>query len=186
MTMHDIFQWGTAAIEVFQPVGEITHTLLSRPSHEEPTSASVPSIKTPTHSLPQPGSCPETETPSTNIPFLPYHFQSGPDVVGIRSAGGRDVGTPGPVAAQHPHWTSGMDPSKKTLKKMYTELRDKYYARDVSTGEWFVRYDDKDVVVFPLNGETITEVHVEQQYRALKLVTQTGRVGYFGLPGCTE
>lgn len=195
--MHDIFLWDTTSIEVFQPVGATIRDLPNRTLDGQSTKDSAPSTNATTTTRSIPGSFPGTETSSTNMASPSYQFQSGPDIVGIRPAPhnryggrGRGVGCEGPVPAQHPRWTLGMKPLQETILAMWRELHENNIRRwgqhqNQETGA-FESPDHKDTIVFPLNDESITEVHVEQQYRAFKLVTQSGRVGYFGVPGCKD
>jgi hypothetical protein len=152
---------GNAAIECFQPVAmdvvALPHqTLIANPT-EEPTSST-------------------------------YQLNTGLDIVGIQPAphnqfGGRGegVGQKGPVICQHPEWTKGSMsyPLDESLRAMWKDLY-KQNAHPFGTSE------QHNTVTFPLNNESITEVHVEQRYRALKLVTQSGRVGYFGEPNMRD
>lgn len=79
-----------------------------------------------------------------------------------------------------------MNPLEETFRELWSELLSQNSQQyDPKTGASNPSYN-KDNIVFPLNNESITEVHIEHQYRALKLVTQSGRVGYFGLPGCKD
>jgi hypothetical protein len=70
-------------------------------------------------------------------------------------------------------------PLQESLRATWQDL----YEQNVRT---FGSSDQYNTVTFPLNNESITEVHVEQQYHSLKLVTQSGRVVYFGEPSIRD
>ncbi|KAG9194263.1 hypothetical protein G6011_04298 [Alternaria panax] len=188
MMSHDIFLWDSTPIVVFQPVGATMHSLPGQPSDGGSTKGSASSIPSP---------LPGTEASSVNMTFPSYQFRSGSEIVGISpgphnvyGGRGRGVGYEGPVPAQHPRWTLGMKPLREALTEMWKELyknnvRQFGQPQNQQNGT-FGSYDHKDIAVFPLDSESITEVHVEHQYRALKFVTQSGRVGCFGVPGCKD
>jgi hypothetical protein len=65
-------------------------------------------------------------------------------------------------------------PLKESIKAVWEDL----YKNKVDR----ISGSDRQNIATFSPDESITEVHVEQQYRALKLVTRTGQVGYFGEP----
>ncbi|KAI4908463.1 uncharacterized protein J4E92_010862 [Alternaria infectoria] len=159
MMPNDVFMWNkkNTGIECFQPVA---------------TSISMPHDST---ALP-------SSLPATNISSPSYQLHTGIDIVGINPGPhdmwgnrGRMVGRRGPILCQSPKWAHDMtEPLQESLKAAWQDMN--------KTGSGPHPYQQQNTVTFPLNQEDITEVHVEQQYRALKLVTQSGRVGYFGEP----
>ncbi|KAI4952670.1 hypothetical protein J4E91_003142 [Alternaria rosae] len=180
MMPNDVFMWSkdNTAIECFQP----TATSISMPHDPtpttKPTEESMGSINTTPASTTLPSSHPGNDT---SLPL--YQLHTGIDIVGINPAPhnqfggrGRGVGHRGSVLCQSPRWAHEMTwPLRESLKAAWEDIQ-KQKSRPLGSS------DQHNTVIFPLNQESITEVHVEQQYRALKLVTQTGRVGYFGEP----
>jgi hypothetical protein len=84
--------------------------------------------------------------------------------------GAAQVGSGGPHAFQHEQWGSG------TLQaaELHEELQNRFQWRS---------FDSKNTTTFSVDGirgEVITEVHTDHEFKAIRLVTNRGREGYFG------
>ncbi|KAI4639723.1 hypothetical protein J4E93_009077 [Alternaria ventricosa] len=173
MMPNDVFMWSkkNTGIECFQPIA--TNLSMAKDSTEDPMQST--SATPATTALP-------SSLPATNTSSSSYQLHTGIDIVGINPGPhdmwgnrGRSVGSRGPVLCQSPKWAHDMtEPLRESLKAAWQDMN--------KTGGGPHPNQLQNTVTFPLNQEDITEVHVEQQYRALKLVTQSGRVGYFGEP----
>ncbi|KAF1944979.1 hypothetical protein EJ02DRAFT_420029 [Clathrospora elynae] len=114
---------------------------------------------------------------------MPNGTWNTPEIVGLRPGahnqyGGRGphVGEGGPVPSQHKDWASGSKPLRQVCQE----------NRKAFPGSAFHALSTVCFSVDGKAGEVITEVHVDEDYRAIKLVTNKEREGYFGQKGRTN
>ncbi|KAF2702894.1 hypothetical protein K504DRAFT_463925 [Pleomassaria siparia CBS 279.74] len=98
-----------------------------------------------------------------------------PDIVGIwpgkthKSGLAAHIGSSGPVPCQHPDFETCQNPSELKLNQT------------------FKRFEEANMRHFAIDGpggEVVSEVHVSDGMRAIKLFTNRGRECYWGLEGC--
>ncbi|KAF1837106.1 hypothetical protein BDW02DRAFT_577371 [Decorospora gaudefroyi] len=184
MTPNELFLWAKDAkclkdvtpIECFQPVGGWSRSLPVRSA--KPSQAESPT-QGETTTVPILGSFPGLRTDNNEICS---QTRSAPSIVGIRPGshnfmGGRGhtIGSGGPVASQHSDWHLGTK-GEGSLMRELRQTRDK----DKSGNSQFHPDATKIFNIDAKAGEVITEVHVQREYRALRLVTTFGREGHFG------
>jgi hypothetical protein len=194
MIPNDIFLWANGPeylgsvtpIECFQPVDARGG---GRMMDDTTVKTDAPSETTTTTATTDASSAPET-SPNNDLGMTESSSSvSAPEIVGIRPSAwnrlggsGHTVGTGNPVPFQHPFWLT----SNKPLRELQQELY-KMYPSDIQG--YGTAFNPRFTKSFPIDGkagEKVTEVHVSEDYRALRLVTNTGRDVTFGQPSSSD